>query len=168
MLNYIDMLRFGLALATFAVTLPALATGEQRPRANRVAVASVVVQRTGQDILGADEPGLSEGSETADRIVSKPDVARASHAAALALPTRVILHMEPKDPKAKSKKSAIDYKSILSKLVIARDLTIPGAPTLGLRLIPAKNAITGTPAPLVFTPRVVGSGWYGLDFAARF
>jgi hypothetical protein len=39
---------------------------------------------------------------------------------------------------------------------------------MAVRLIPARQALAGETSPIVFTPRVVGSSWYGLDVAARF
>jgi hypothetical protein len=40
---------------------------------------------------------------------------------------------------------------------------------MALRLIPTSTALVGGEvSPIVLTPRVVGSSWYGLDVAARF
>ena len=74
-------------------------------------------------------------------------------------------------PKAKSCTPATScgYRALLGELVITRDLVIPGAPSMAVRLIPTRSAIAGeTASPVVFKPRVVGSDWYGLDVAARF
>jgi hypothetical protein len=76
-----------------------------------------------------------------------------------------------KAPRAKSCTPATScgYRALLAELVITRDLEIPGAPGMAVRLIPTRSAIAGeTASPVVFKPRVVGSDWYGLDVAARF
>jgi hypothetical protein len=70
--------------------------------------------------------------------------------------------------KSEKAKSGIDYKGLLSKFVVTRDLQIPGAPVMALRLIPLRNSAAPGSSPIVLTPRVVGSSWYGLDVAARF
>lgn len=60
------------------------------------------------------------------------------------------------------------YKSLLGSLVIARDLSIPGAESMGLRLIPTTDPLAGDSATIVFRPRLIGSSWVGVDVAARF
>ena len=62
---------------------------------------------------------------------------------------------------------------LLADLVITRDLAIPGAPGMVVRLIPTRSALAGgETSVVVFKPRVigtiVGTSWYGLDVAARF
>lgn len=62
---------------------------------------------------------------------------------------------------------------LLADLVITRDLAIPGAPGMAVRLIPTRSALAGgETSVVVFKPRVigtiVGTSWYGLDVAARF
>lgn len=66
-------------------------------------------------------------------------------------------------------RARVDYPSLLSKLVITRDLSLPGLSFLALRLIPTRRALGGEgPSPVVIRPRVVAADWYGLDVTARF
>jgi hypothetical protein len=61
------------------------------------------------------------------------------------------------------------YKTLLGYLVITRDLEIPGAPVMALRLIPTRSALAGgASSPIVLKPRVVGTSWSGLEIAAQF
>jgi len=60
------------------------------------------------------------------------------------------------------------YKTLLGYLVITKDLEIPGAPGMALRLIPTRSALGGSSSPIVFKPRVVGTSWSGLEIAAQF
>jgi hypothetical protein len=152
------MFRFGLALAAISVALPAAAANK---KASRLAVASTVVQRTGEQMFAetvAMKNAVREG------ILPKRSMALASDAVARASLEALVSHMEPE---AKQAKSQIDYKGLLGKFVITRDVQIPGAPTMMLRFIPHSGPGTNG-APIVFTPRIVGSSWYGLDFAAHF
>jgi hypothetical protein len=67
-------------------------------------------------------------------------------------------------PKQKKKQS---YRAVLGSLAIARDLQIPGAPVMSVRLLPTSSALAGeTTTPIVVRPRV--DGGYGVNIAARF
>jgi hypothetical protein len=78
----------------------------------------------------------------------------------------------PAQPKPAAKSSGVKglpaYKTILSSLVITRDLSIPGTDSVGVRLIPTSNALAGESAAIVFRPRLIGTSWVGMDIAARF
>ena len=79
----------------------------------------------------------------------------------------------PAPVEAPAKKSAAgrsSYRAILGSLAIARDLQIPGAPAMAVRLLPTSSALSGeSSSPIVLRPRVPGGGgWYGVDIAARF
>jgi hypothetical protein len=163
MFNCRNMFRFALTLTSsavvMAVALPAAATGEQR-----VAMASVVVQRAGQGLLAVRDAGLVSDVVT-QQLVTAPGLTATPRVATTPAPAASD-DMGPRPGKAKP---LLDYKAILGGLVITRDLHIPGAPTMAVRLIPSSTSITGEDSsPIVFTPRVVGSSWYGLDVAARF
>lgn len=67
--------------------------------------------------------------------------------------------------------TSCSYKSLLGELVITRDLEIPGAEGMAVRLFPTSSALAGddSRAKIVLRPRVEGSGSaYGLHLAARF
>ena len=163
MLKYKQMWRFALALLVATTALPAFGKGEPASK-SRVAVASVVVQRSGTGFPVAREE-VTEGL-TARRLVNSGSLGLAPEAVVSDTLTTVPARMAPKAAKAKS---PLDYKAVLDDLVITRDLQIPGAPTMALRLIPTSTALVGGQvSPIVLTPRVVGSSWYGLDVAARF
>jgi hypothetical protein len=166
------MMRIALVLAVTLTALPAAAAGpgaKKAPRAaqGRVVAASLMVQRTGAELLSGRDAAdsrdvLSRGLMASPSLALGPDSIDG-----VPLPG-VSSHMAPKAQKAKP---AIDYKAILDDLIITRDLQIPGAPTMAVRLIPGTQALRGSDdpvSPIVFTPRVVGSSWYGLDVAARF
>ncbi|HMJ14282.1 MAG TPA: hypothetical protein VK524_22860 [Polyangiaceae bacterium] len=156
------MRRLALVLLVSTLAVPAFGKGGPAVK-SRVAVASVVVQRSG--------PGFPVGREEADsltdqRLISSVDLGLAAEAAVSAAAPIVVSGIAPKAAKAKP---PIDYKAVLDDLIITRDLQIPGAPTMAVRLIPTSTALAGGEiSPIVLTPRVVGSSWYGLDVAARF
>lgn len=166
MLNYRNMFRFGLALVALSVAVPAAAANKKAAQhAPRVAVASAIVQRAGEEMFrGDDAQTAAVKNAVREGMMPKPNVALASDAVARASLETVVSHMEPQEKQAKSR---IDYKALFGKLAIARDLQIPGAPTMTFRLIPQSGPGTNG-APLVLSPRIVGSSWYGLDFAAHF
>jgi hypothetical protein len=63
----------------------------------------------------------------------------------------------------------IDLRNAFGKILITRDLTLPGLSFLALRLIPTRRALGGDGrSPVVIRPRVVAADWYGLDVTARF
>ena len=160
MLKYTQMWRFTLALVLATTAVPAFGKGEAATK-TRVAVASVVVQRSGPGFPTAREE--ASPSLTGPRLVSSDTLALDAVTSAVPAVTARIA------PKAAKAKSPLDYKAVLDDLVITRDLQIPGAPTMALRLIPTSTALVGGEvSPIVLTPRVVGSSWYGLDVAARF
>ena len=74
------------------------------------------------------------------------------------------------DAPAKKSAGTRSYRAILGSLAIARDLQIPGAPAMAVRLLPTSHALAGeSSSPIVLRPRVPGGGgWYGVDIAARF
>ena len=60
------------------------------------------------------------------------------------------------------------YRSVLGKLVITRDLELPGSETVAVRLLPTSSALAGhSRSAIVLRPRVDGSK-YGFHLAARF
>jgi hypothetical protein len=143
--------------------VPAFGKGQPALK-TRVAVASLVVQQSGTGFPMAREEAAR--SLTDPRLVSAGSLDLAAETVASAAVPIVTARMAPKAAKAKS---PLDYKAVLDDLVITRDLQIPGAPTMALRLIPTSTALVGGEvSPIVLTPRVVGSSWYGLDVAARF
>lgn len=62
------------------------------------------------------------------------------------------------------------YKALLGQLVITRDLEVPGAPSLALRVLPTPSSLGGgaSASPVVVRPRVDGEGRYGLHIRASF
>lgn len=76
---------------------------------------------------------------------------------------------QPARPSGKRCVGSCSYKALLGSLVITRDLEIPSAPDMSVRLLPTSHAIGGKSSPIVLRPRVPGGGgWYGVDIAARF
>jgi hypothetical protein len=66
-------------------------------------------------------------------------------------------------------RSSLSLRDLLGALVITRDLEMPGAPFLGLRVIPTKKALSGESLiPFILRPRLIATSWYGLDVTARF
>jgi hypothetical protein len=164
MLKYKQMWRFALALVLATTAVPAF--GKDAPASrSRVALASLVVQRSGTGLPVAREEATQSLKDPG--LVSSGSLGLAAEAVVSdTMPMAVTARMAPKAAKAKS---PLDYKAVLDDLVITRDLQIPGAPTMALRLIPTSTALVGGQvSPIVLTPRVVGSSWYGLDVAARF
>jgi hypothetical protein len=161
MLKYTQMWRFTLALVLATTAVPAFGKGEAATK-TRVAVASVVVQRSG--------PGFPVAREEATQSLAGPRLVNSDSLALEAVTSTAVPAITARiAPKAAKAKSPLDYKAVLDDLVITRDLQIPGAPTMALRLIPTSSALVGGEvSPIVLTPRVVGSSWYGLDVAARF
>jgi hypothetical protein len=66
-------------------------------------------------------------------------------------------------------RAPLGFPGFFRGLVVTRDLILPGAPFLALRLIPTRRALGGdTQVPIVLRPKVMATGWYGLDLMARF
>lgn len=64
--------------------------------------------------------------------------------------------------------SSCSYHKMLAYLVITRDIQVPGAPDMAVRLLPTSSALGGgSHSRIVVRPRVKG-GHYGVDVAARF
>ena len=159
---------FALAVLVVGSAIPVAAAAEQaaRPRAVR---AAVVVQQAfsmpSAPRMVLDAPSLEFAPITGLSSALTPFTLSLG-----GLPGTVA-QGPSSAPKAKScaPASSCGYRALLGELVITRDLEIPGAPGMAVRLIPTRSAIAGeTASPVVFKPRVVGSDWYGLDVAARF
>lgn len=171
------MVRFSMALALTCLALPAFGKGPLGTGplgTSRIALASIVVQRTGSGLLNGASGVASELVTPAAAAPQGLGLTPASEALVEELSTSVSVgpaiapntSMERRAAKAKSR---VDYKAFFGRFGITRDLQIPGAPTLAVRLLPAsltQHASTGS--PIVVTPRLVGSDWYGLDVAAHF
>ena len=151
-----------IAVAVIAVPVRA----ERGPARTRVPIAARVVQQAAAAALTGHIPEevrvgevpLALPEATLDH---PPVVGRARAEPALA--------KRGAGPKSCGLGSRCSYNALLSSLVITKDLEIPGAPGMALRLIPTKSALAGeASSPIVLKPRVVGTSWYGLDVAARF
>jgi len=155
-------------VAASAVTVPAAATG---PAPGRVARASRVVQQAAAAALA--ESARSVESTTRRASAPAPQVAlegvqkealSVAQAAAPPAPERP----QPPTPTCKLGEGC-SYKTLLGYLVITKDLEIPGARGMALRLIPTRTALAGgASSPIVLKPRVVGTSWSGLEIAAQF
>lgn len=70
-------------------------------------------------------------------------------------------------PKKCSLGSSCSYHKMFSYLVITRDIQVPGAPAMAVRLLPTKHALAGdSKSTIVVRPSVKHS--YGVYVAARF
>jgi len=68
-----------------------------------------------------------------------------------------------------SGRPGVSYSRWLGALVITRDLRLPGTSFMAFRLIPTRRALGGEiQVPVVFRPRVIATGWYGVDALVRF
>jgi hypothetical protein len=76
--------------------------------------------------------------------------------------------LEPVPVRAQAQRDRVDYRSVMGELVITRDIELPGLSGVGVRMIPSRSAIAGSPAPVVLIPRFVGTGWYGAEVVASF
>jgi hypothetical protein len=108
-------------------------------------------------VLTVSSPAWAEGEETKLEL-QVPTKVQASEA-----------FVQPSaEPVVRPKKKKNGYRDVLSSLAIAKDLQIPGAPVMALRLLPTSRALSGDDStPIVLRPRVKGGG-YGVDIAARF
>ena len=152
------------ALALLAVASPARADG---PR--RIANASLVVQRVATELTSRVEPVTAAHSES-ELMLRLPPTLSAETLIAAADATRALDATAPNDAKKKSAESTPSYRTLLGYLVITRDLQIPGAPKMAVRLIPTTKALSGDTSPIVLRPRLDGAGssWTGVDIAALF
>lgn len=152
------------ALALLAVSSSARAEG---PR--RIANASLVVQRVAAELTSRAEPVTVAHSES-ELMLQLPPTLSAETLIAAADATQALEAAAPKDAKKKSAASTPSYRTLLGYLVITRDLQIPGAPKMALRLIPTTKALSGDTSPIVLRPRLDGAGssWTGVDIAALF
>ena len=92
------------------------------------------------------------------RLVSSPSEWMASLTSGGAAPVR-----------GKGARPGLSYSALLGALIITRDLRLPGASFVALRLIPTRRALGGdSQIPVVVRPRVIGTGWYGVDALVRF
>ena len=150
-------------VAASAVALPAAAAG---PVPSRVARASRVVQQAAEAAL-AESAGSSRAAVPAVQVAPEgvqKEALSVARAAAQQAPERP----QPPAPTCKLGEGC-SYKTLLGYLVITKDLEIPGAPGMALRLIPTRSALAGGPqVPIVLKPRVVGTSWSGLEVAAQF
>jgi len=72
-------------------------------------------------------------------------------------------------PNSRSARAHKSFRQMLGALVVTRDLRLPGAPFLGLRMIPTRRELGGdSRIPVVLKPRIIAKGGYGLDVTARF
>jgi hypothetical protein len=76
--------------------------------------------------------------------------------------------LEPVPVHAHAQRDRVDYRAVMGELVITRDIELPGLSGVGVRMIPSRSAIAGSPAPVVLIPRFVGTGWYGAELVASF
>ena len=71
-------------------------------------------------------------------------------------------------PKRACSSASCNYRSILGKLVITRDLELPGTQSVAVRLFPTSSALAGSSrSTIVVRPRLEDST-YGFHLAARF
>jgi hypothetical protein len=150
-------------VATSVVALPAAASG---PAPGRIARASRIVQQAAARAL-AETREATKASSPAPQVALQgvqKEALSVAQAAAPPAPER------PQPPKPTCKLGeGCSYKTLLGYLVITKDLEIPGAPGMALRLIPTRSALAGGPtSPIVLKPRVVGTSWSGLEIAAQF
>ena len=134
----------------------------------------------GVAILGFAAPAFAEGPADHDAKAPVPEAAQVSSAfeASVALvaaeqPAKAEASRLPEArhlpaPKKCAIGSSCSYHKMLSYLVITRDIQVPGAPEMALRLLPTSSALAGdSHSRIVVRPRVKGGG-YGVDVAARF
>ncbi len=154
-----------LSAALIACSAGAAAKETQRVEPSRVAVASSVIRDYAATQLAVEEAGHRAAADAAEVVLAVAEATPLEGGDetrdALSLP-------EQSDASEPSAAPGFGYRSLLGALFIARDLQIPGAEGMGLRLIPTRTALSGESAPVVLRPRLVGSGWVGMDVAARF
>ena len=77
-------------------------------------------------------------------------------------------HRESTGRNVERSRKESSYRDVLGLLVVTEDLEIPGIARIGVRLLPTREALAGSPAPVVLIPRVIGTSWYGAEIVARF
>lgn len=157
-------------LGVATVTLPASA---EAPR--KIAVASIVVQQTTAALIEQKSEPVSDRTAGDGELPLQLDAETQAALAELGA-SSVAAAAESGERRAAAPRrscalgESCSYRALLGSLVITRDLQIPGAPTMAVRLIPTSGALSGKTSPVVLRPRVAGAGssWYGVDVAARF
>lgn len=153
-------------VASSVVAVPAAASG---PAPGRIARASRVVQQAALAALAksAETSGTRRASAPVPQVAPEgvqKEALSVAQASAPPAPERP----QPPAPTCKLGEGC-SYRTLLGYLVITKDLEIPGAPVMALRLIPTRSALAGAASsPIVLKPRVVGTSWSGLEIAAQF
>lgn len=114
------------------------------------------------------EPAPTEGAASPEP--AAPEGARPEEAAvAPALPVESAApRRAPRAHSSCAILSSCGYHRVLDYLVITRDVALPGAPSVALRLLPTAHALAGeSSTPVVVRPTITSAG-YGFDIAARF
>lgn len=148
--------RFLVGLAVTAFAVPALAQGP----AHKAAKAHAAPAKA-RIAPAAKATGLSSAFEASIALVAAEHPAKSEESR---LPAQA-RHL----PTAKkcSIGTSCGYHRMFAYLVITRDIQVPGAPEMALRLLPTTSALAGdSHSTIVLRPRVKGS--YGVDVAARF
>jgi hypothetical protein len=156
-------------LAAGAASVPAIAEPTQFAGHARIALATTVVQAAAAAALS----GRTETGEKAELSLMLEEPALGAEALAVAQvaadgAVEKSREAAPSAPKTCEIGSSCGTRALLGYLVITKDLELPGAPGVALRLLPTKNAVAGKTSAIAFTPRVLGTSWYGLDVAAHF
>lgn len=142
--------RFLVGLAVTAFAVPAFAEGPAHTTTGA------------PDAPPAKATGVSSAFEASVALVASEQPAKAEDSR---LPAQA-RHLPP--PKSCSLGSSCSYHKMLAYLVITRDIQVPGAPAMALRLLPTSSALAGdSHSSIVVRPRVKDGG-YGVDVAARF
>ncbi len=76
--------------------------------------------------------------------------------------------LEPVPARASIRRDNVDYRALMGGLVVTRDIELPGLTGIGVRMIPSRSAVAGSPVPVVLIPRFVGTSWYGAEVVASF
>lgn len=141
--------RFLVGLAVVAFAVPALAEGPAHKKTVKVPVPSKAA-------------GLSSAFKASVALVAAERAAKAEKSR---LPAQA-RHLRA--PKKCTLGTSCGYHKALAYLVITRDIQVPGAPEMAVRLLPTSSALAGhSHSRIVVRPRVKNGG-YGLDVAARF
>ncbi len=141
--------RFLPALAVVAVAVPAFAQGPAAKKAKlRIA-------------LPMKATGASSAFEASVALVAAEQPTKAEEKR---LPAQA-RHLP--SPKTCPVGSSCSYHRMFASLVITKDIQVPGAPAMAVRLLPTKHALAGdSHSTVVLRPNVKGS--YGVYVAARF
>jgi hypothetical protein len=76
--------------------------------------------------------------------------------------------LQPMPAGERTRRDDIGYRALIGELVITRDIELPGLTGVGVRMIPSRSAVVGSPVPVVLIPRFVGTSWYGAEVIASF